>query len=151
MSNLVVGNVDGGQKGFTLIELLIVVAIVGILAALAIPAYQGYTHRARVTEVIAAVARDRTVLTEYYSDRGRWPPSTEGLVISTRESSEYLVSDPELMQDPRAVSYPVELGPNARGKIILEAVFVDGVIYDWICRPDADEALPPRYLPSSCR
>jgi len=143
--------VDGGQKGFTLIELLIVVAIVGILAALAIPAYQDYLHRARISEVVAAMARDKTVLTEYYSDRGRWPAAYEDVVITTKESSEYLVSDPELIQNPRAVRYNVELSPSVKGKIVLEAIFIDGVIYDWVCRTSTQVTLPLEYLPSSCR
>jgi type IV pilus assembly protein PilA len=139
------------QQGFTLIELLITVTIVGILAAIAIPAYTDYTFRAQVTEVIAAMARDKTELTEYYSDRGRWPASRDDVWMSTKASSQYLVADPELIQDPRAVRYEVQLSPTVKGKIVLEAIFVEGLIYDWICRTSTQEPFPNKYLPASCR
>src|SRR5438270_12699351 len=57
------------QKGFTLIELMIVVAIIGILAAVALPAYQDYTVRAKMSEVILAMSACRTSITEVYQDR----------------------------------------------------------------------------------
>ncbi|MGH8755147.1 MAG: pilin, partial [Burkholderiales bacterium] len=61
------------QKGFTLIELMIVVAIIGILAAVAIPAYQDYTARAQVTEAVGLLSGGKTPMAEYYADKGVWP------------------------------------------------------------------------------
>src|ERR1700723_4673646 len=61
------------QKGFTLIELMIVIAIIGILAAIAIPAYQNYTIRAQVTEGLTLGDGWKTAISEYYANTGNWP------------------------------------------------------------------------------
>ncbi|HFA0042781.1 TPA: pilin, partial [Neisseria gonorrhoeae] len=61
------------QKGFTLIELMIVIAIVGILAAVALPAYQDYTARAQVSEAILLAEGQKSAGTEYYLNHGKWP------------------------------------------------------------------------------
>ncbi|ENV7802881.1 pilin, partial [Neisseria gonorrhoeae] len=61
------------QKGFTLIELMIVIAIVGILAAVALPAYQDYTARAQVSEAILLAEGQKSAVTEYYLNNGEWP------------------------------------------------------------------------------
>ena len=66
------------QPGFTLIELMIVVAIIGILAAIAIPAYQDYTVRAQVTEGLNLAATVKTGVSEYYANNGAWPNSITG-------------------------------------------------------------------------
>ena len=64
------------QKGFTLIELMIVIAIIGILAAIAIPAYQNYTIRAQVTEGLTLADGWKTAISEYYANTGNWPLQT---------------------------------------------------------------------------
>ncbi|ENW0357338.1 pilin [Neisseria gonorrhoeae] len=65
------------QKGFTLIELMIVIAIVGILAAVALPAYQDYTARAQVSEAILLAEGQKSAVTEYYLNHGEWPKNND--------------------------------------------------------------------------
>src|SRR6266550_3586026 len=79
------------QKGFTLIELMIVVAIIGILAAVALPAYQDYTVRAKMSEVILAASACRTSITEVYQTGGT-PPAADswGCENTTGGSSKYV-------------------------------------------------------------
>jgi prepilin-type N-terminal cleavage/methylation domain len=74
------------QKGFTLIELMIVVAIIGILAAIAIPAYQDYTIRSQVTEGLNLAAEAKTAISEFNSDRGRLPNSNDSAGVATAAS-----------------------------------------------------------------
>ncbi|HGG9231194.1 TPA: pilin [Neisseria meningitidis] len=80
------------QKGFTLIELMIVIAIVGILAAVALPAYQDYTARAQVSEAILLVEGQKSAVTEYYLNHGEWPAnnSSAGVASSANIKGKYV-------------------------------------------------------------
>ncbi|MBH2445925.1 pilin [Neisseria meningitidis] len=82
------------QKGFTLIELMIVIAIVGILAAVALPAYQDYTARAQVSEAILLAEGQKSAVTEYYLNHGIWPGdnTSAGVATSTDIKGKYVQS-----------------------------------------------------------
>ncbi|ENY1267392.1 pilin, partial [Neisseria gonorrhoeae] len=71
------------QKGFTLIELMIVIAIVGILAAVALPAYQDYTARAQVSEAILLAEGQKSAVTEYYLNHGEWPANNTSAGVAS--------------------------------------------------------------------
>ncbi|HEZ3524741.1 TPA: pilin [Neisseria meningitidis] len=74
------------QKGFTLIELMIVIAIVGILAAVALPAYQDYTARAQVSEAILLAEGQKSAVTEYYLNHGIWPKNNTSAGVASTAS-----------------------------------------------------------------
>ncbi|HEZ6053230.1 TPA: pilin [Neisseria meningitidis] len=80
------------QKGFTLIELMIVIAIVGILAAVALPAYQDYTARAQVSEAILLAEGQKSAVTEYYLNHGEWPGNntSAGVATSSKIKGKYV-------------------------------------------------------------
>ncbi|MBH6258397.1 pilin [Neisseria meningitidis] len=80
------------QKGFTLIELMIVIAIVGILAAVALPAYQDYTARAQVSEAILLAEGQKSAVTEYYLNHGEWPSNntSAGVASSSKIKGKYV-------------------------------------------------------------
>ncbi|EMT6406049.1 pilin [Neisseria gonorrhoeae] len=80
------------QKGFTLIELMIVIAIVGILAAVALPAYQDYTARAQVSEAILLAEGQKSAVTEYYLNNGKWPEdnTSAGVASSDKIKGKYV-------------------------------------------------------------
>ncbi|EMU2801814.1 pilin [Neisseria gonorrhoeae] len=80
------------QKGFTLIELMIVIAIVGILAAVALPAYQDYTARAQVSEAILLAEGQKSAVTEYYLNNGIWPENNDkaGVASSDKIKGKYV-------------------------------------------------------------
>jgi len=139
------------QQGFTLIELMIVVAIIGILAAVAIPAYQDYTIRAKVSEVIVMASAARTSVAEYYISTGGMPVSTNAAGINTNPDQSDYVSAIAFATSSTGtlLTYDLEnLGGTADTTDFeyLVSGTDNGVTVD--C---TGGSLPPKYRPANCR
>ena len=148
------------QKGFTLIELMIVVAIIGILAAVALPAYQDYTVRAKMSEVILAMSACRTSITEVYQTGGT-APLANSWGCEQNVSSKYvesLTTDVNGMVTAkiRNVSTDVNgkfvtLTPLLKaGQPANSATDMGMGLYGWLCGSTGTD-LDKKYLPGSCR
>lgn len=139
------------QQGFTLIELMIVIAIIGILAAIALPAYQDYTVRAKMSEPIAALSEAKTSYTEFYSANAKAPNSAAQAGITSDRTSKYLLKIDVHSTDPLITATVVDgVIPGETGSTILLSgdTQTDGTI-NWVCKPGAN--IDAKYLPSTCR
>lgn len=145
------------QQGFTLIELMIVVAIIGILAAVALPAYQDYTKRAKMTEVILAASTCRTAITEAYQTASSLP-TAGNFGCEASAPSKYVASVATLAggiitvasQNITGVTTGVKLTPmKADGTTAMTAADVGTPIGAWKCEATVPAEI--KYLPSSCR
>jgi type IV pilus assembly protein PilA len=138
------------QKGFTLIELMIVVAIIGILAAIAIPAYQDYTIRAQVSEGLILSASAKTAISEYYVYHGAWPNdnSAAGLAGEHDIFGKY-VEHVKVSDNVIEIKYKYDSHTAIQNeKIELTAVDNNGSI-SWTCASAGN--IQPKHLPASCR
>ncbi|QEN68477.1 prepilin-type cleavage/methylation domain-containing protein [Neisseria meningitidis] len=160
------------QKGFTLIELMIVIAIVGILAAVALPAYQDYTARAQVSEAILLAEGQKSAVTEYYLNHGIWPAnnSSAGVATSANIKGKYVQSVEVNNGVVTATMLSSGVNNEIKGKkLSLWAKRQDGSV-KWFCgqpvtRDDAkatndevtaatgnsNNGINTKHLPSTCR
>ena len=134
------------QQGFTLIELMIVVAIIGILAAVAIPAYQDYTVRTKVSEGLSLAAGAKTSVAETYLASGDWPTanSDAGLAASTSITGANVMSV-KVNASQIIISYTGDT--NLSGKTVTLQATPNGGSISWACT----STLAANYLPSNCR
>jgi len=134
------------QKGFTLIELMIVVAIIGILAAIAIPAYQDYIARAQMTEAIAMGAPAKLAVAETASSLGSLTAVTATNSGYTFPGATKYVSGVVITDTTGVVTITATV-PNAPGDVVLTPVEVAGGQLKWTCSGTMDA----KYLPANCR
>ncbi|MCY7314071.1 MAG: pilin [Rubrivivax sp.] len=146
------------QQGFTLIELMIVVAIIGILAAVALPAYQDYTVRAKMSEVVLAASAPKTAISESFQSASTMPLDQAGAGMPTvAQTATRLVTSVTYGRTSATVSTVTALATPAVGGSVTAVMgivltgtgVVDTGVVQWVCTPTG--SIPTKYLPASCR
>ena len=142
------------QQGFTLIELMIVVAIIGILAAVALPAYRDYSVRAKTSELILAASATKTSVAEFVNTNGAMP-STASLNLAS-VSSKYVTSVDYAQGSTSSIGIVTVTASSAESALSGKTLLLTGTVnasgqVDWVCTAPATGGIDQRYLPSSCK
>jgi type IV pilus assembly protein PilA len=148
------------QQGFTLIELMIVVAIIGILAAVALPAYQDYTKRAKMSEVILAASACRTTITEVYQSGSQSTMLANNWGCESTTASSKYVAAIATDANGKVTVTSTGIGTGADGDVTLVPADSAGAsmtyagtsqtIFKWICGGNGT-TVQAKFLPGSCR
>lgn len=137
------------QQGFTLIELMIVIAIIGILAAVALPAYQDYTTRAKVSEGITLASSAKTAVSEHVMSRNDYPADNTSAGYSSPDTN--FVSRIGIVDGLITIEYKTDAGVDSTAnQLELSPSTASGSV-TWNCRPAASNPILEKYLPANCR
>ena len=149
--------VGSRQRGFTLIELMIVIAILAILVALAVPAYRDYAIRSKIAECINNAAVAKIQVSEYRQSLGAWPPNAaEAGISSPAGNSRYCVGFANYDGGTGAFSIDVDeaaVNPSISGVIeptLTPTATASGII-NWHCSYGSTDSFNTKFLPSPCR
>lgn len=139
------------QQGFTLIELMIVVAIIGILAAIASPAYQDYTIRAQVSEGLNLAGGAKAAVTEFYQDRGSFPANNTlaGLATNASSINGKYVSSVAVASSVITVTYGNDAHQTINGETLTLTALDAGGSVTWTCASGG--VIEAKHLPAACR
>jgi type IV pilus assembly protein PilA len=138
------------QKGFTLIELMIVVAIIGILAAIAIPAYSDYTKRAKVTELVTAASACKASVSEFFQAQGAFPADIDEAGCSSTATDK--IASITLGANDGVITVASAITGVSGNYVLepLENVASSGVL-EWTCNTAAGTTIDDKYRPANCR